>query len=139
MLKISIRMMIMVTIVTIMLSPSQEALGMGKFKVIDKVKTKEILAWEEKYKSIKKMGSGTKDHQIIHNKRLREMFQPAFSSVDLYENGKLRIRRYYDWKGSADEDIEYTYRQTPGKDVVVLLRYRWTRTHWDYVSERVPL
>jgi hypothetical protein len=143
--KKNICMMIAVTIVASPMLPSQEVMGINTYGIKhsmqtpDYVKTKEIKAQEWEYKRLKTMGREMKDHKIVKTLKSIYFGQIPFSSMDLYKDGKLHIRRYYDWKGRADEEIEYTYLKTPGKDVVAMVRYRWTRSHWDHPTDRVPL
>ncbi len=115
--------------------------GMASVRLIHygKVKTDQLKQLEIKYNELKMKAEPTQNHEISKLDYLRIKSEKVLSSVDLYKNGKLHMRRYYDWRGYAEIDIEYTYLASKQKDVVHLQRYKWNWPFYEIFHSRNPI
>lgn len=118
------------------LLPISESMAFARLIHHEKAKTEQLKQLEIKYNELKMKGEPTQNHEISKRDSLRLKSETALSSIDIYKNGKLHMRRYYDWRGYAEIDIEYTYIASKQKDVIYLQRFKWNWPFYEIFYSR---
>lgn len=79
------------------------------------------------YENAKEDGTPTLSHEVVHDERSLPVqdSDEFLSSKDLVVDGELIQRRYYDEKGRADLDIDYTDHGNPKQHPKVPHRHDW--------------